>query len=187
MFISGFWLTAHFPNPFTILLAIILLSGRQLAFGLRSIHRQRCLYAESPKKSCVRRERGRSIANFRNPKPRNRHTLARSSSLYLFMLLVLNLLGHARLFLLWVIAFTTSYILVTRIRPMADHATVPDQFNSDVHLNTRTTYISILERLLIAPHQVSFHLRYHMLVSVPIYKYKNWKSCITCCGQGVLI
>lgn len=28
------WLTAHCPNPFTILLAIILLGGRQLALGV---------------------------------------------------------------------------------------------------------------------------------------------------------
>ena len=43
-------------------------------------------------------------------------------------------------------------MLITRIRQIAEHAAVPDYFNPDIRLNTRTTYISPLERLLITPH-----------------------------------
>lgn len=66
-----------------------------------------------------------------------------------------------------------SHILITRIRQIAEHAAVPDHFNSDIRLNTRTTYISPLERLLITPHQVSFHFEDHLLASVLIYNLKK--------------
>lgn len=64
----------------------------------------------------------------------------------------------------------TSHMLVTRIRQIAEHAAVPDAFNLDPRLNTRTLYINPLERFFIAPHQVNFHLEHHMLASVPIYR-----------------
>jgi|TARA_B110000196_G_scaffold134074_1_gene116215 fatty acid desaturase len=67
----------------------------------------------------------------------------------------------------------TSHMLVTRIRQIAEHAAVPDQFNIDVRFNTRTIYISPLERLLIAPHQISFHLEHHLMASVPIYNLRR--------------
>jgi fatty acid desaturase len=53
---------------------------------------------------------------------------------------------------------------------MAEHAAVPDNFDPDARLNTRTLYINPLERLFIAPHRVNYHLEHHMLASVPIYR-----------------
>jgi fatty acid desaturase len=86
------------------------------------------------------------------------------------LLLVLTLLGHAELFLLWLIAFMTTHMLSTRLRQMAEHAAVPDRFSSDARLNTRTLRTHWWERLLIAPHQIAFHLEHHLLQSVPIYR-----------------
>ncbi|MEO2176171.1 MAG: fatty acid desaturase, partial [bacterium] len=86
------------------------------------------------------------------------------------MLLILTLFGAPWLYLMWVAAFMTSHMLVTRIRQIAEHAAVPDAFNLDPRLNTRTLYINPLERFFIAPHQVNFHLEHHMLASVPIYR-----------------
>ncbi len=86
------------------------------------------------------------------------------------MLLILTLFGAPWLYLMWVAAFMTSHMLVTRIRQIAEHAAVPDAFNLDPRWNTRTLYINPLERFFIAPHQVNFHLEHHMLASVPIYR-----------------
>ena len=86
------------------------------------------------------------------------------------MLALLAVLGNAWLYSLWIIAFMTSHMLVSRIRQIAEHAAVPDLFDLDPRLNTRTIYISWLERLLIAPHHVSYHLEHHLMASVPIYR-----------------
>lgn len=228
------WLTALFPNPITILLAIVILGGRQLALGIvvhetghRSLftspavndfcgrwlsgywvftdkdaymrnHLKHHQFAgtegdpdlpnyqsfpvspQSLRRKVTRdltgqigwrriRSIGRSIINFRDLKPGNRKSLVSSLALNLTMLLTMTVLGYPWLFILWIMAFMTSHMLVTRIRQIAEHAAVPDHFDSDVRLNTRTTHISALERLLIAPHQVSFHLEHHLLASAPIY------------------
>jgi len=78
---------------------------------------------------------------------------------------VLTLAGHPALYLLWVVAWLTTYRLVTRIRSIAEHGMVPDRL--DGLRNTRTTQASWLERLLVAPNRVNFHLEHHLLMTVP--------------------
>ena len=53
---------------------------------------------------------------------------------------------------------------------MAEHAGVPDLLSKDPRDNTRTLYITPLERFFIAPHQVNYHLEHHLVASVPIYR-----------------
>jgi fatty acid desaturase len=67
----------------------------------------------------------------------------------------------------------TSHMLITRIRQIAEHAAVPDHFDPDIRLNTRTIYISWLEALLVAPHGLNFHLEHHLIASVPIYRLRE--------------
>jgi fatty acid desaturase len=83
------------------------------------------------------------------------------------LLAVLTLAGHAALYLLWVVAWLTTYRLVTRIRSIAEHGMVPDPV--DALRNTRTTMANWWERLLIAPNRVNFHLEHHLLMTVPHY------------------
>lgn len=83
---------------------------------------------------------------------------------------ILAAVGHAWLYLLWIAAFTTSHMLVSRIRQIAEHAAVPNLFDPDPRMNTRTLYISWWERLFIAPHDVNYHLEHHLLASVPVYR-----------------
>jgi fatty acid desaturase len=80
---------------------------------------------------------------------------------------LLTLFGHPALYLLWVVAWFTSYSLVMRIRSIAEHAMVPDV--TDELRNTRTTLARWWERLLIAPNRVNFHLEHHLLMTVPHY------------------
>jgi fatty acid desaturase len=85
----------------------------------------------------------------------------------LVLLGLLALFGHPALYLLWVVAWFTTYSLVMRIRSIAEHAMVPDI--TDELGNTRTTIARWWERILIAPNRVNFHLEHHLLMTVPHY------------------
>ncbi|MEW6273383.1 MAG: fatty acid desaturase family protein [Thermodesulfobacteriota bacterium] len=83
------------------------------------------------------------------------------------LLALLWLAGHPWLYLLWAVAWMTTFQLVTRIRAIAEHALAPDP--ADPLRNTRTTLTSWWERLLIAPNYVNYHLEHHLLMTVPHY------------------
>lgn len=103
----------------------------------------------------------------------SRRFLLGSIGVNLALLLILAAAGHAHLYLLWLIAFMTSHMLVSRIRQIAEHAAVPDLFDPDPRKHTRTLYINWLERLFIAPHHVNYHLEHHLMASVPIYRLRQ--------------
>lgn len=235
MIAAIFYLTAVYPNPVTILVAIVLLGGRQLGLGVivhetghgtlfssqkmndfagkwlsgywvfsdkdaymkgHLKHHQSAGTDRDPDlpnyrdypvaRTRLRRKItrdvtgqigwrriksiGRSILNINELSSPVRQSVIRSLLLNGTLLAFLAALGHAWLFGLWVIAFMTSHMLVSRIRQIAEHAAVPDLYDLDPRLNTRTIYISWLERLLIAPHHVSYHLEHHLMASVPIYR-----------------
>jgi len=86
----------------------------------------------------------------------------------LVLLGLLTAVGHPALYLLWVGAFLTTNMLVTRIRAIAEHSMITDP--SDPLQNTRTTEAGWLERLLVAPNGVNYHLEHHLLMTVPHYK-----------------
>ena len=115
----------------------------------------------------------RGIRRLKALDPDARQYLTRSVGVNLALLAVLAALGHAWIYLVWVIAFMTSHMLVVRIRQIGEHAAVPDQFDKDPRKNTRTIYINPLERFLIAPHHVNYHLEHHLLASVPIYRLRS--------------
>ncbi len=80
----------------------------------------------------------------------------------------LALTGHAWVYAAWVVAFLTSFGVVVRVRSIAEHACTeasPDPFR-----NTRTTIAGPVERLLVAPHRVSYHLEHHLLMTVPYFR-----------------
>jgi fatty acid desaturase len=69
--------------------------------------------------------------------------------------------------LLWLVPLLTWMMVITRIRNIAEHAVVPD--SNDPLRNTRTTRASWLERALVAPYFVNYHLEHHLLFYVPCY------------------
>jgi fatty acid desaturase len=85
----------------------------------------------------------------------------------LVLLAILTWAGYPLLYLLWVVAWLTTYSLVMRIRSIAEHGMVPD--NADPLRNTRTTLTRWWERLFIAPNRVNYHLEHHLLMTVPHY------------------
>ena len=238
MVIGLFVLAAAFPNPVTILLTVLLLGGRQMAFGVlvhetghksfftsqnvndfvatwlsgywvfsdkdvymkgHLLHHKDCGTIDDPdlknfdaypvsitsfKRKVLRDitgkigwrrivSIGRSLYRFNELRPGIKKMFAGSIICNLALLLTLSIAGFAWLYALWVIAFMTSHMLITRIRQIAEHAAVPDHFDPDIRLNTRTIYISWLEALLVAPHGLNFHLEHHLMASVPIYRLRE--------------
>lgn len=71
-------------------------------------------------------------------------------------------------FLLWWVPALTWNKLVSRIRNIGEHAAVPD--DDDPLRNTRTTRAGWLERALVAPYFVNYHLEHHLFVSCPCFR-----------------
>ena len=238
MVVGLFLLAAAFPNPVTILFTILLLGGRQMAFGVlvhetghksfftsakvndfvgtwlsgywvfsdkdaymrgHLMHHKDCGTVDDPDlknfdaypvsitsfKRKVFRDIsgkigwrrivsiGRSLYRFNALKPQVRKMLVGGAICNMTLLLALTVTGFAWLYAVWVIAFMTSHMLITRIRQIAEHAAVPDHFSPDIRRNTRTIYINWLESLAVAPHDLNFHLEHHLMASVPIYRLRE--------------
>ena len=100
----------------------------------------------------------------------------------LLLLAVLLLLGVGELYLLWVAAYLTAYPLIARIRQVAEHGNVPDLFDPDPRLNTRTTHANWLERMIFCPNGVNYHVEHHLLASVPCHKLKSLHHALAAKG-----
>ena len=71
----------------------------------------------------------------------------------------------------WLLPLFTFFQLFLRIRNIAEHAGVDDDCND--FNNARTTYANIIERALVAPYYVNYHLEHHLFMFVPCYKLKE--------------
>lgn len=71
-------------------------------------------------------------------------------------------------YLLWCLAYLTTYQVVLRVRVIAEHGMTdsPD----DALKNARTTYGRWWERLFFAPLNVNYHLEHHMMPTVPYFR-----------------
>ena len=86
--------------------------------------------------------------------------------------LLLLLAGVGELYLLWVVAYLVAYPFIARVRQVAEHGNVPDLYNLDPRLNTRTTIPNWVERMIFCPNHVNYHVEHHLLASVPSYRLK---------------
>jgi fatty acid desaturase len=99
------------------------------------------------------------------------------------MLSVLTAFGMPWLYLLWVVPYFSLYMVFSRIRNLAEHAAVPELFNDDPLLNTRTTLPSWWERLTFAPNSVCYHLEHHLVPSVPKYRLAEFHRALKARGM----
>ena len=88
----------------------------------------------------------------------------------LFLFFILAICGIGWAYLLWAAAYMTVFMLIIRVRQVAEHAAVPDLFDPDPRLNTRTVDAPWWQRLIFAPFGVNCHLEHHFMASVPCYK-----------------
>ena len=85
---------------------------------------------------------------------------------------VLYALGIGWTFLVWFASFLTTFMLVVRIRQVAEHAHTPNLYDPDPRLNTRTIDAPWWQRLVFAPFGVNYHMEHHFMASVPCYRLK---------------
>lgn len=219
-------LVAWQPNPLTVLVALVLLGGRQLGLavlmhdcGHRGLFRSPWLNRWAGRWLCAApvfsdldsyfakhqkhhakagTEEDPDLANYRNyavSKASFRRKILRDLTgrtgvktlalairggglAYLWRPLVANAailgivwwLGSPQVYLLWIGAWLTTNMLLSRLRQAAEHAVVPDLFDPDPRLHTRTTLARWWERMTLAPNRVNFHLEHHLLPSVPPYR-----------------
>jgi fatty acid desaturase len=82
----------------------------------------------------------------------------------------------------WLLPLATWYQLASRIRNIAEHAVVPD--DSDDLRNTRTTTANPIERLLLAPYWVNYHLEHHLFMFVPCWRLPAAHRALIAGGWG---
>lgn len=101
----------------------------------------------------------------------------------LFLLSVLTVFGTPWLYLLWLASYFSFYMVFSRIRNLAEHAAVPELFNDDPLMNTRTTLPSWWECLTFAPNSVCYHLEHHLVPSVPKYRLAEFHRALRSRGM----
>jgi fatty acid desaturase len=85
-------------------------------------------------------------------------------------------------FMFWLLPLLTWYMVILRIRNIAEHAVVPD--NNDVMKSARTTYASWWERAIFAPYWVNYHVDHHLLMYVPCYNLPKLHRLLLSKGLG---
>lgn len=101
--------------------------------------------------------------------PWNGNALAGHAIVNGVMFLVLLACGEGLLFLMWPAAYLTAYMLIARLRQVAEHGAVPDLYDLDPRKNTRTTLVRWWEKLFVAPFHLNYHLEHHFQANVPCY------------------
>lgn len=100
------------------------------------------------------------------------------------LLAVLAVFGIAWVYLLWAIAYLTVFMLVIRVRQVAEHAAVPDLYDGDVRMNTRTVDAPWWQKMMFAPFGVNYHMEHHFMASVPCYNLPALRKHLR--GKGAL-
>ncbi|HAQ34955.1 MAG: fatty acid desaturase [Maricaulis sp.] len=70
---------------------------------------------------------------------------------------------------LWWTARIFVYPAIMRLRNIGEHGVALDRYDTEPRRNTHTTRANWLERLLVAPNHVHYHLEHHMFAAVPPY------------------
>jgi len=111
----------------------------------------------------------KALMTFNEQPLERRLALARGLLFNALMLGLFVYLGVAWLYLVWWAALLTSYRLASRLRQVAEHGNVPDLYDRDPRLHTRTVAVPWYDRLLFCPLGVSYHVEHHMMASIPLY------------------
>src|SRR5580704_457394 len=82
----------------------------------------------------------------------------------------------------WLLPLLTWYMVILRIRNIAEHGVVPD--NDDVMKSARTTYASWWERATLAPYWVNYHVDHHLMMYVPCYNLPKLHALLLAKGFG---
>lgn len=76
----------------------------------------------------------------------------------------------------WILPFLTWFQFVLRVRNIAEHGATEQSENP--LQNVRTTRAGLIERLLVAPYWVNYHLEHHMVMHVPCWRLKDMHALL---------
>lgn len=85
-------------------------------------------------------------------------------------------------FACYLLPLFTWFQAVLRVRNIAEHACVSREENPLT--NARTTYANLIERALVAPYWVNFHVEHHAFMFVPCYRLKTAHKNLLAKGYG---
>ncbi len=68
---------------------------------------------------------------------------------------------------------------VTRLRPIGEHGVAINRFDTEPRNNTHTTHANWLERALVAPNYVNYHLEHHLFAAIPPYNLPKLNRLLT--------
>jgi len=94
----------------------------------------------------------------------------------LALFLILDACGIGWTYLVWALSYMTVFMFIIRVRQIAEHGAVPDLFDPDARLNTRTVEAPWWQRMVFAPCGVNFHMEHHFMASVPCYKLRELRE-----------
>ena len=110
--------------------------------------------------------------------------VAKQVLVHLVFASILITLGVGWTWFVWMGTFLTSYMWVVRLRQVGEHAVVPDLYDSDVRMNTRTVEAPFWQRFLLAPNNVNFHMEHHFMAGVPCYNLPTLRAILK--SKGLL-
>lgn len=110
--------------------------------------------------------------------------LARQILVQFIFASILVALGVGWTWFVWMGTFLTSYMWVVRLRQVGEHAVVPDLYDPDVRLNTRTVDAPFWQRFLLAPNNVNYHMEHHFMAGVPCYNLPKLRAILK--SKGLL-
>ena len=110
--------------------------------------------------------------------------VAKQALVHLVFASILIALGVGWTWFVWMGTFLTSYMWVVRLRQVGEHAVVPDLYDPDVRMNTRTVEAPLWQRFLLAPNNVNFHMEHHFMAGVPCYNLPKLRAILK--SKGLL-
>lgn len=109
--------------------------------------------------------------------------LWKSFPVFVGLIVVLGMIGQWWYGLaFWLLPFLTWFQFVLRVRNIAEHGAT--EVSQNPLQNVRTTLANPIERLLVAPYWVNYHLEHHMVMHVPCWQLKNMHKALIEKGLG---
>jgi len=98
-----------------------------------------------------------------------------SAVIYLAVFSIFYFMGAMKeLLIFWVIPYITWFSLGERLTIISDHF-----FNENSQkFKSRSIFVNVLERFLIAPHNFSYHAEHHLFGNIPWYNLKKLRKLI---------
>lgn len=87
----------------------------------------------------------------------------------LVMIITLYAAGALWAIALWWAARIIVFPAVMRLRHIGEHGVAINRLDTEPRNNTHTTHANRLERALVAPNYVNFHLEHHLFAAIPPY------------------